>query len=68
MNGANERLREMQSALTERGVTDVKFCFSLGLAQKPSSEVSNSVADFLDSYLKGRSKVVDKIGDAPIKP
>lgn len=68
MNGANERLRETQSALTERGVTDVKFCFSLSLAQKPSSKVGNDVADFLDGYLKGRTTVVEKIGDAPTKP
>ena len=67
MNGANERLREMQSALTERGVNDVKFCFNLNLAEKPSSTVISDVADFLDAYLKGRSKVVEKIGDAPAK-
>lgn len=68
MNGANERLRGMQSALTERGVTDVKFCFSLSLAQKPSSGVISSVSDLLDAYLKGRSKIIEKIGDAPASP
>lgn len=61
---ANERLQTMQTALLERGVQDVKFCFSLGMQGMPSSVVAGSVADFLDAYLKGRSTVVDRIGDS----
>lgn len=62
--GANDRLELTRSALERDGVRDVKFCFSLGLAQTPRSSVANSVADFLDAYSKGRFKDVERIGDA----
>jgi hypothetical protein len=64
---ANTRLHELQSALQTRGLRDVKFCFTLGLAEVPHSEVVAGVSDFLDAYLKGRFTVVDRIGDAEIK-
>ena len=64
---ANQRLLKMQSALKERGLRDVKFCFSATkLAELPSSQVANSVADFLEAYYNGRYKVVEKIHDAPV--
>jgi hypothetical protein len=63
---ANNRLQELQSALKERGLRDAKFCFSLGLAEMPRSEVVSGVSDFLDAYVKGRFTVVDRIGDAEI--
>lgn len=61
---ANDRLNNVQEALEKRGVRDVKFFFNLSLAAIPSSEVSNGAADFLDAYLKARSKTVDRIGDS----
>jgi len=67
MSGANERLQGMQSALKERGVSDVKFCFSLNHAEKPSSEVIEDVCDFLGAYLDGRSKEMERLGDKPKK-
>ncbi len=68
MSATMTRLQAMQSALEERGVKDVKFCFSsAALVTKPSSEVSSGVADFLDAYYCGRSTKVDRIGDAPQK-
>lgn len=63
---AMTKLQEMQSALEQRGVKDVKFCFdSAALVSRTSAEVSSSVADFLDAYVCGRSTKVDRIGDAP---
>ena len=64
---ANKRLDGMRSALLERGVTDVKFCFSWRLEKTPSSQVAANVADFLDAYLKERSTSVDRIGDSLVK-
>lgn len=65
---AKERLQAVQSALTERGVRDVKFCFTPGAASHmPLSNFQNSVADFFDAYLKGRFTEVARVGDAPIK-
>jgi len=65
--GAKERLQRVQSVLEERGVRDVKFCFSPGAAWKmPLSDFQNSVADFFDAYLKARFVVVPRVGDAPI--
>lgn len=66
--GANDRLQVMQAALVKSGVRDVKFCFSLGLNAIPSSTVARDTVDFLDAYQKGRYKVVDRIGDAPLAP
>ena len=61
---ANDRLNNAHEALEKRGVHDVKFFFNLGLAAIPSSEVGNGTANFLDAYLKGRSKTVDRIRDS----
>lgn len=60
---AGDRLQAMQSALEKRGVRDVKFFFKLGMKEMPRSDVRNGVADFLDAYVKGRSKKVTRIGD-----
>jgi hypothetical protein len=64
---ANGRLAALQSALSERGVQDVKFCFSLSLNQMPASEVAGSVSDFLYAYLNNKYKVIEKIGDSTPK-
>jgi hypothetical protein len=61
---ANNRLKSVQESLEKHGVHDVKFFFDLRLPAIPSSEVGNGAADFLDAYLKGRSKSVDRIGDS----
>lgn len=63
---ANNRLQNMQSALEQRGLRDVKFCFSLTLNATPASAVASSVADFLDAYLKSRFKEVERIGDSVV--
>lgn len=60
---ANHRLLDVQSALQQRGVTDVKFCFSLGLAQMANSEVISNVADYLQAYLDGKSATLVDVGD-----
>jgi hypothetical protein len=62
---ANERLLQMQAALVERGVMDVKFCFASGSDSRPKSEVENGVADFLDAYLNQRYTALASVGDAP---
>jgi hypothetical protein len=61
---SKDRLQHVQSLLEERGVLDVKFFFKLGVAEVPNSQVRNGVANFLDAYLKGRYKKVDRIGDS----
>lgn len=63
---ANNRLQDMQLALKKRGLRDVKFFFAPAMLSKPSSVVASNVADFVDAYLKGRSKLVERIGDAPV--
>jgi hypothetical protein len=60
---AEDRLQAVQSALEVRGACDVKFFFKLGMQETPRSEVRNGVADFLDAYVKGRLKEVERIGD-----
>lgn len=60
---ANDRLITLQSALEGRGVTDVKFCFSLGLAQIPTSEVIANVADSLQAFLDGKLIPLMDFGD-----
>jgi hypothetical protein len=63
---ANERLQELQAALQERGVRDVKFFFQPGLDAVPASVVASGVANFLDAYVRGRMTSVDRVGDMPI--
>lgn len=60
---ANDRLITLQSALKDSGVTDVKFCFSLALAQIPSSEVITNVADSLQAFLDGKLLQFTDFGD-----
>jgi hypothetical protein len=60
---ANDRLLAVQSALQQRGVTDVKFCFSLGLAQMANSEVIANVADHLQAYLDNKVAPLADYGD-----
>lgn len=60
---ANDRLLGVQSALQQRGVTDVKFCFSLGLAQMANSEVISNVTDYLQAYLDGKVAPLVDLGD-----
>lgn len=50
MASAKERLQQLQTALCERGVVDVKFCLSVDPATAPT-EVSADVADFLEAAL-----------------
>lgn len=64
---ASNRLHSVQSTLEQRGVRDVKFCFSLAMAERPASEVAGSVADVLDAYLKGRFTEVERIGDSVLE-
>lgn len=63
---ANECLHELQAALQQRGMRDVKFFFQPGLDAVPGSEVASGVANFLDAYVKGRMKSIDRVGDMPI--
>lgn len=60
-------LQNAQAALEKGGVRDVKFFFKLGLSETPRSDVRIGVANFLDAYIKGRYKQLDRIGDAPVK-
>lgn len=64
---AYQGLQRAQSALEERGVRDVKFFFKLGVSETPRSEVRTGVAGFLDAYIKGRYKKLERIGDSPLK-
>jgi len=61
-----ENLRMVKSLLEKRGVLDVKMYFHHGVRGFPPSDVMNSTCDFLDAYLHGRYKTVEKLHDAPI--
>lgn len=62
----NQRLQEVQSALEQRGVRDVKFFFKLEANAMPASEVKNSVTGVLEQYLAGKCAPMGKLGDSNI--
>lgn len=63
---AKKRLQKMQAVLVQRGVRDVKFTLAPGASGLPLSTVHSGAADFIDAYLKGRTTVRTRIGDAPL--
>ena len=63
---AKNRLQVMQALLVQRGVRAVKFTLTPGATGLPLSTVQNGAADFIDAYLKGRTTVRTRIGDAPL--
>ncbi len=53
------RLEELTERLKAQGVVDVKLTWNeAALATMARSEVSASVADFIESYLEGRGKAL----------
>ena len=54
MSSVEERLKTCQSALQNRGVTDVKFFFG-SLFGKPLTELASDVADALECVAAGKS-------------
>lgn len=59
---ARERLQGLQTALNERGVRDVKFCFAKDKSV-PMSHVREDVADVLQAYLDGKYHPLPPAGD-----
>lgn len=61
-----DRVAAAQKELLLRGVTDVKVDWSIDFRNKltDATDLFRAVADFLEAYLDGRTKKVDRIGDA----
>lgn len=61
-----DRVKAAQQELLRRGVTDVKFHWAIDIQNKcvNATDLFRAVADFLETYLEGRTKVVDRIDDA----
>lgn len=60
---AREKLSSVQAALEERGVRDVKFCFS-DVTETPLSYVASDVAVAMDAYISGRVHLLPPLGDS----
>jgi hypothetical protein len=56
-------LSSAQAMLSDRGVKDVKFCFSNAVLDSPLSEAQAKLTDFLGCYLNGHSVTHTAIGD-----
>jgi hypothetical protein len=56
-----DRLAVEQSALTERGVRDVKFLFKRESLGVPMSDLADDVADVLKSYREGKKSVMEQL-------
>jgi lysophospholipase L1-like esterase len=61
---AKERLQDLQTALNQRGVQDVKFFF-VGTNDIPTSHVAADVEAALQSYISGRVQEMGPLGDSP---
>ena len=60
---ARERLQGLQSALKERGVQDVKFCFAQDKSV-PMSHIQKDVATALQAYIDRKFHPLPKAGDS----
>lgn len=58
---AQQRLSLVESALTQRGMRDVKFCLAKGVVDNSASDVSTKVAAFLESFLAGNSIKMENV-------
>jgi hypothetical protein len=58
-----QRLDAIQQKLVARGVTDIKFCWSIH-PDKPLSQACGEVADALECYLEGRFRPLAPFGDS----
>lgn len=56
---ATNRLNNVQAALTERGVRDVKFFFDEAASSQLPSTVKAEAAYLLEQYLAGKYKEID---------
>ena len=63
---AKDRLQSLLPTLEAQGVRDVKFCFAPNVFAVPVSKVQECAFDLLDSYLKGRTTDMVKVGDEPL--
>lgn len=63
---ATSRLGNVQAALVQQGVKDVKFFFAFS-PRKSTSEVANDAAKLLGSYVNGACKEV-KMFDPKVAP
>lgn len=64
---AKERLLAVQSALQNRGVHDVKFCFAKGMKETDADDVMNNVADFMEAYERGDRVELTDIGGVALR-
>lgn len=55
---ASERLQNVQAALTDRGVRDVKFFFDESASGKLPSDVKSEAEFLLGQFLNGETKVI----------
>jgi len=58
-------IEQVQQELKTRGIKDIKlFWNEAALASWPHSRVLQSIADFIQAYLDGRSTKLESIGDS----
>lgn len=62
MSASTSKLQDVQAALVERGVEDVKFFLALS-EQTTLDEVANDAASLLRDHLDGKCTPVKEIGD-----
>lgn len=61
MMTATARFSDVQTALKNNGVRDVKFMFQNKALDMPLSAFRDDVADVLDKFLAGKKTVVDRL-------
>lgn len=61
MMTANARFSDVQTALKQNGVRDVKFMFRTQALDKPLSAFRDDVADVLSKFYAGNKTVVERL-------
>lgn len=60
----NNRVEVIKQRLAERGVTDIKICWSGIAAALPDSVLADDLCYMLEAYLDGRTQLFEGIGDS----
>lgn len=64
---AQIRAQLLQKKLHENGIIGINFTFAPGVEQQKPAKIMQEVCDFLDTYLEGRYKPLDRIDETPLE-
>lgn len=68
MEQVNQRMKDLETKLRERGVVDIKFSKTSSYYQLSPLEKAQELCDVIDCVLEGRFSPAEPIGDSVREP